>query len=1152
MALRSAKGSPGRLLVRALALAGGLLAALAGPGRQPAAAGEVGRLFRWMAKPLEAVHREPPPRAPCDDPLDRLAEQLAWLDHHQRTYGWIVPKEPDVWGQTRLMRHRAEYEAEMARQLGQFSERTSAALRRSDQAFLGMALALQSASGDRRTSRQVPVPDATGSASVVNSIQGLIPSTNEPVDRAPPVVIARTEPFGFQPAPPGFQFDNDPVSLEPSVHLDQLSRYIQHLQALRRVNEGDDSADAPGYALALVRIPVSVTPGELTDTGHGAEITFTAELILGDELLPATFRSLVINDLVDVIAPPLTWCVNDPDCVAWAATIALDAGAAGDDGTGRMGIVPGGGGAGRQGVMAAMSLLSARLPVVSPGPAPAMKTRRARLPLPFSQLVEVSGTREIAILIHETHRALAGHPAGRPCAEITDVRGYLDEEAKAAAAFLEESSRRHLWGELPGWNLAGLVRGRRSAELDAIRCRFFSQIGSDPALAGPTLGLGPASPLGPDGPALPHGPQGPSELLGVDPRCCLPGPPRPPACSSITAVLAWGLLVESALLEERLIDDMRESASARAQGGGLIATAGPFLGPDPPPEARAAFNDYVRQRWPLRVFALDPVREEQNVDDSFSRRRETQIALAVAAASGRLSSQALTRYTRRLETDMATVALNQTAVGFAHGADTFGWRFYPRVQTPPTRGTLATLGETIRGGPTTDAERTRQRLEPGMRECTAILVLPSFVPHVRFDSTSRFFALVHPRDADPTMRKMLEYARAVQAMRHTQNEVIRRACQGADGQAALFLRQVDQLERRLPLQSLVAQVPHENTAGGFELFATGISDLAPELVGWFGSPGIDPAAATTLFLVGKGFSVLDTRVIAGGRPVPFRLLSRDLMEVTIPPGVMTLRPPGACCTAAAALPRSEVVMPAGGVEPLPGPAAAAGPFSACEPSCHDRECVDIHVATPYGVSGHLFVPVAARAAGAALGLPAFERACRFDLTFAVAKVTGSTVPQARVDEYYQSDCDAIAIGVPEAFIPPSKAVLSLVLRDAPTGQTAATFSFPDPFFDARGRRYLIAGGDLRNFVGDTSRPASDKTLRGAVKPWLDRLLQQGELAEQGESTTLAMSATIVAGQQEVRVEGELEVRVLRRGLTTTEPAEPLVPGLSRPEAPASE
>ena len=32
------------------------------------------------------------------------------------------------------------------------------------------------------------------------------------------------------------------------------------------------------------------------------------------------------------------------------------------------------------------------------------------------------------------------------------------------------------------------------------------------------------------------------------------------------------------------------------------------------------------------------------------------------------------------------------------------------------------------------------------------------------------------------------------------------------------------------------QVPYENTLGGFEMFNTGITDLAPQLRGWYGGP----------------------------------------------------------------------------------------------------------------------------------------------------------------------------------------------------------------------------------------------------------------------------------------------------------------------------
>ena len=1096
-----------RLTCRPFVRAAVAVAVTCGP-LGPVKAGEVATwLQRTVAAPLQAAHRQPPP--PARDPCGAdLSARIAWLEHQLDASGSIVAKQPDVWGQSRLTRHRVDYEQQMQRQLGTFTERTSAAIRRSDQAFTGLALAMQSASGRRRLTTEVGVPEVTTSNNVITSIQGLLPTTNEAGGRADPVVIARTAPFAAVPNPAALPFDDQALALEPTVHLDQLSRYLNHLNQLRRINEGDDSADAPGYALNLVRIPVSILPGKRTQQGYAAEITVTAAPLLGDDLLPVTFRSLVINDLVDMIAPALTWCVNDPECVAWAATITGAAPAAAAPAEARRGF------------LAAVDGLRAKLPTITPSPAPSVKTRRSRLPIPFTQLADVAGIEQIAILIHDTRAALANHPANAPCIGYMDVRGHLAEELESAWDFLAVDARRHVWDELPAWNLAALVRGRQVRDLAAARCRFFA-------------GIGTGTDIGPELiPSLPA-----ADPAGV---CCAAEPPVAPLCRTKTAVLAWGILVESALLDERLAADVRESATARGRPAPPDVRPAPFYGPCPPAEARAAFADYVRCRWPIRVFALDPVSEEQNVDDAYARRRELQIALATAAATGRLNAQAMARFTRRLEQDMAVIALNKTAVGFSHGSDTFGWRFYPRVQTPPTRGGLAALGETI-CGPTSNADLARRRLEPGQRECTAIIVMPAFVPWVTLDVRTKWFSLAHPGTTEPDVRQAVALERAVEALHTSVAACGRGGCH--DGASARLLRIADQLRQRLPLQSLQAMIPQENTAGGFELFNAGITDLAPELLGWYGAPGIDPAGSTTLFLVGKGFSVLDTRVIAGGRPARFRPVSRDLIEVEVPAGAVPIVP-AACLTEAAAAPRRSGLLLASAAEPLPPPGMPAAPRAACGSTadcgldCNRREFVDIHLATPYGVSGHLLVPVVRRAAGGG-GMLAFEPTCTIGLTFGVTKTP--SVPAAKVDEFFTASCDAITIAVPDSFIPPAKATLRLQVRDAATGATAAAFSFPDPFFDARRGRYVIAGGDLRNFVGDTSRPASDKTLRGAVKPYLDSLLQQGGLDADGAAVALTATAAIVAGEHEVPVGGALGVTATRRGKATTEaPPEPAV------------
>ena len=1055
---------------------------------RPAPGGELGTILHGLASPVRALHRKKPPVCK-DEVVDRLIAEIDWLQAHINAYGTIVAKHPDVWGQNRLTRARYEYEEQMRAQLGAFQELEHASLRRSDQAFLGLALALSDtpAMSGRAAATTKPA-DAT--ATVTNLISNPVGGGT-----AADMVIARTPPFAATAQPfADFGLGNaNAVSLEPTIHLDHLSRYLNHLHELRRINEGDDIADSPGYALNLVRIPVSITPGQHTQAGHGAEITVTADPQLGDELLPTTFRTLVLNDLVDMLAPAVTFAVNTT-AVREALHSPADA------------------------TLATTAMQGIRSRSVS---VPTAKMRRARMPLPPEQLVDVIGQRQIVILLQSTHEALGADPANMPCIDYPQVRGFLGEELQAAHDFLAQDRQQPVWAELPGWNLAELIRSRRIDELSLHRQAFF-------------------------------------DSLGVE--------------ETTTAVLAWAILVESALLNERLADDMRESVAAKGHSAGMAgACAGPFYGPHPSPEARAAFNDYVRQRWPIRVFALDPVNEEQNVEDQYAQRREMQVAMAMAVASGRANGQALARYARRLETDLATISLNKTAVGFTHGTDTFGWRFYPRIQPPPTRGNLATLTDTLCGTSSTARDLDSRRLEPGMRECTAIIVMPSFVPCVTFDVRTNWFSLTHPKVAEQSMRQAMQLSRSVKSMQQT----AARCCQSADacrsGELARLLRSIEQFDRTLPLQTMLAQIPYENTAGGFELFNTGITDLAPELIGWYGAQGVDPAGTTVVFLVGKGFSVHDTSVLAGGRPVKTTLLSRQLLRAEIPPDVQKISPAARCrgmggCGTTATRRPVQTIRLASNAETLPAPAgtpavrshqslrlslpptdAGVAPVDGlpddvcgCGIDCHSREMVDVHLATPYGVSGRLLIPVMGKNSDAAAG-------DRCTLAFAAGQVRVTTTKTKagtwRMNEFFESSPDTITVAVPSVFVAPAKAAITFTLRDTTTGVTAGTFSIAAPLFDARAQRYVLAGADLRNFIGDTSRPATDKTLRGALKPYLDSL-GTGRTAD-GVSVIdrdLTLSAVLVTDQQTIPIEGTLTVTV-RESNQAADPADPVATGL---------
>jgi hypothetical protein len=1025
------------------------------------------KIFRPISAPVkftaDVIHREKP-HSPKDGVVEQLANEIDWLEHHIDSYGTIVAKHPDVWGESRLMRHRQEYEKQMAQQLDKFEVRLNGALSRSDQAFLGMAFSLSNAAAGG---------EATAASSQQTQVAAMISNPNQASgDAANPEVVVRSGPFGLAGAAPqsAFSFEPGPaLSLEPTIELDQMSRYLAHLHELRRINEGDDNADSPGYSLNLVRIPISVLPGRHTREGYGAEITVTAQPYVTPELLPMTFRTLVVNDLVDQLSYPITRVINSqqpkllaeldllaeshlatsisrrqlaaseglatvidgveelPRASASRAEVNLDDQASafteaanadtvigalnairGDakygffnevrrmvadpsDTTSRSATDGERGDAYEETARKLRRLSSELRGVISAASIPASNNRRAQRPLPPTHVVKSFDLMLLAHIAADTYSGLLDHPVNRdadrrPVLHLMDVRTFLQEEAAAAYDFLSSPTNLHVW-ELCVPGLADAVRSQDYATLDRLKNTFLKNVNvTDAYIDGNT-----------------------------------------------TIALAWALLVESALLDQRLNQDVREATIAKGCACGTAEYV-PFYGPNPPPEARQTFIEYVNCRWPIQVFALDPVIQEQNIADAYARRRELQVAASIAFASGNMSSGALLRFNRRLEWDMATIDLNRTAIGFTHGNDTFGWRFQPRFQTPPVQGNIAAFGQSLFGGPTDDQDLKRRQLESGIRECIAIVVMPSFVPYCTFDTRANWFKLTDPKCTAISMHDNLRLSRAVTSMRHSRIECAHLAQFYRPGEIDRLLKRVDQLDRELPLQTMQVQIPFEATAGGFELFNHGITDLAPELVGFYGEPGINRNSVTTLFLVGDAFSVHETRVIAGGRQVESRLLSRQVMEVQIPPGVQVL---------------------------------------------NDREydeVVDIHVATPYGISSHLLVPVAkpenvGQGPGIEfelLGPPAIRMTYTKSTTTAAPIVTSATV-LAAADVNPRS----INIQAPLNGTSPATAKISFYLS---IGGSPVGFADVDAVpLDQRTQQYLITGTPLTNLL-TALRTAADNLI----------------------------------------------------------------------------
>ncbi|WP_165076093.1 hypothetical protein [Paludisphaera rhizosphaerae] len=991
---------------------------------------------------------------------EALAGEIDCLEKHVDWYGTIVAKQPDVWGQARLMKYRDEFEKTLSGELGKFTDTLQASISRSDQAFLAQALSLSAAvSGtpatmlppSASTSREVisrrraalraagvtnPTPEQLGAGEELptidppdeNAAGDLIQDFNDTdVIQRRDVATSTNVTFG----------DSINLSLEPAERLDQLKRYVDHLHEIRRVNEGDDTADSPGYGLHLVRLPVSILPGTHTRHGYGAEITVTATPYLGRDLLPTTFRNLVVNDLVEQLTTPLTEFFNSP--TSRSGFLALrkarqegvkeaskpaggtvpvlgvsDGGAPttpttlslGVSGQGGIYLIPDQEARGRSTTDGRLALTSrfqdsvqrdsastVKNPIYIPPPrpfpptvsshtrnsdsnvrmasqesplaepistippsrsdavynraaarslrnswnasatstalpsglapeapagmeeppgdaeqqaaadtrllqnmrdtvgqglanvssrsssVPGLRARNARYAFPSTQMGEVYGPELILPVAFEAFDVQLRKPLDNkddPTLLLYHrVAGYVQDQVTAAYDMLSRPESAELWSNFATPDLARAVQSRDEVGLRSIRSSFLASL--------------------------------PNAGIQNDP---IDGPKY-----TTTAAMAWAILVESVMLNERLIQDIRESATAKG-GAPVLGGDQAFFLPCPSDEARDTFNEYVRNRFPIHVFALDPVNQEQNLADQLTRSREMQFALSLAFVTGNISARSMTRFARRLELQAETIALNRTQIGFSHGEDTFGWRFQPRYQTPPTQNNLVALRDTILGGPTREQDRRQLELEPGQRECVALVIMPSFVPYVTFETRSNWYKLNSPKHSEIDPVTFLKLSGTIKRA-FLLAQGICDAGLYRDGDVALLVNRVKQLAAELPMQSMIAQVPYENTSGGFELFNVGVTDLAPELRSWYGSPGVSIDNGSSLFLVGDNFSVNQTSVVVGNKLLTgddVTLLSRQVMQVKVPAGAQTVVRNG-------------------------------------------LKSVEASIATPYGVSQSLYIPV---------------------------------------------------------------------------------------------------------------------------------------------------------------------------------------------------
>ncbi len=500
--------------------------------------------------------------------------------------------------------------------------------------------------------------------------------------------------------------------------------------------------------------------------------------------------------------------------------------------------------------------------------------------LSFADTELYHGAENIALLRTEAERQLAGELGDEPHHRSARVANWLRGELQASYHLFEE-------GATPK-NAPGLARVDPLEELgDSILKRDFTRIAQvQPGKGQDSLVLrtatGRASRV-----------EEPIELR-----------------RRVVDILSFALRIQAASVNRRLKQDMVDQ-DAELNPQELKRTS--FFEPEPSPEAMQIFQKYVDLKWPLRVYAIEPVIAQQNVADAFSRRKFSAIDLVGSTYAGPIKALTGIDAQRQAADDETAIRLNPTMVGFGAGQNTFGWIFYPRLQTNGgRRGRVLTDLALLATGRAPDSIASDQSIEPGQRECTALVEMPNFVPKIEFISVANWFRTSEVGDGQKS--ELEKSAVLGEKLVHADGALNRARVEGQyrPEEMQIATERLKQLRSLMPTQRMVVRVPFADNQNDARIFCSHGSQLRPTLTGWHGKPPSE-GEETTLFVEGMNFSIHDTHVIAGGKHVSAVLVSRQLLEVTIPRD--------ACPT----------------------------------PNAQGIPLLDISVATPNGVSNHLLM-----------------------------------------------------------------------------------------------------------------------------------------------------------------------------------------------------
>ncbi len=832
--------------------------------------------------------------------VNDLARLIDHLDKKLYHYGKIAVMGPSVFGQNRMTGYRQDYEDQMKSQLGNFELILSSYQRRSDAAALTSATSIQAAVQGPAGSGAAATPAASSSSSAVAIPTAAVPFTSlfQNASGLVGTLSPDLTPAGISGVTLSNTGSKAGIGLEPTTALDERSNYLNHLNELRRINAGDDKSDLPGYGLYLVRMPISLLPSRESIKGKGASVTVKAKHNLTADVLPNTFRNVAILDttysLMETITRGQFFKIEEP--VAYPKPVEIGSGEPAPSGTENPQQF-------RPQSLVASAVSGAGLPVGATGNAPS------------TEVIQLFGADNLMTLVSAMHDDQVTWYRHDP-----SVVSWIMSELGSAYNYMREQAHRNnpMFQPAVFEQVGAMVLQRKYAKLQTYRNQWITNL------------------------RISRGVYIPDQTDKDDPgNTVVMDRPEP------LDVLAFALIVQSVFLDRQIKYDMEVMAQRKPCAcGDPWALTFYDLYPTTPEDlaryaqAQAAFCAYVECKWPIHVFAIDPVANQQNQLDLFSQRTQLQLALAVAVASGQVNFQNATSYARRTELDLASVALNRTAIGFGAGDSTFGWQFYPRIQSPPLQNNLRRVaGILINNGPGPDYTAENLKIEPGQRECYALVVMPNFVPQAKFTSVTNWFDL-KTKHAEQVLdtTDMISLGKRLQAAKHG----LRHMCDTGKyrpEEVELLADRIGQLEDMLPIKSHSVVLPFEGSLLGSEIFSSNAAGLAPRLLAWYGEPPHE-GAASSVFLLGNGFGVHESHVIAGGAPVSedpsankVELISRNVLRIEIP----------ATATAVETTLR------------IPGP----------DGTRVRRKLIDVHVATPNGVSNHLLVETQAKPASVA-------------------------------------------------------------------------------------------------------------------------------------------------------------------------------------------